>query len=99
MFYAHVTRIGEPTHFWSFKFTSQKVYREAQHLLNEAKKQKRVSKYQYQWTWERWILESRKLSDYPKRLRELVKESPICQAPEEVLNRIESIHAFWDKHI
>lgn len=98
MFYAVIFRVGEPSQYWSFAFTSKKVYSEAVNLLN-AVKAERISTYKFTWDWKRWTLETRRLSNFPKAERPFVKDSPICQSPEDVLTRIERLHAFWDAHI
>lgn len=98
MLYGIIYRRPERNHFWSFKFKSKKVLQETQQKLFEIR-DKKVSKYKYRWPWKRWTLESIQISEIKKDLRPFVKDSSYCETPEDLINRIENIHNFWDSHI
>ena len=97
--YGKLYRRGEETHFYTFIFPSKKVYEETQALLDSVKNTK-VSKYRFKWTWDRWRLESvGKITDFPKRLRNVIKASEQITTPNDLINRIERMHQYWDESI
>ena len=97
--YGKLYRRGDPAAFYVFIFPSAQVYDETQALLDSVKDSK-VSKYKFKWTWERWTLESvAKITDFPKRFRNVIKASEQIAHPHDLINRIERIHQFWDSYI
>ena len=98
MIYAQLYRIGDESNYWSFRFQSKNMFRETVELLDSVKNV-RTSKYEYNWSWKRWTLVSKKISDVKKEHREYARNAKECNSPNDILTLIDRIHKMWDDHI
>ena len=88
------------TNFWSVHIKNRKVLIEAQATLNARKEATRGKKQAY--SYQDWHLESLKLSEVPKDLREFVKkpkENKYIETGEDIITYIDAIHAFWAAYL